>query len=166
MPPSLNMFPLFSSLPLEIRQKIWFYSLPGPRTILITPNPNSLPGKTARGTHLGSESKYVAAPASYGGHQPAILSVNRESRAEARRYLTPLFDTYWNLDIDAPYFELPQGDNSKEEVMLPRAMREAGELDMFKHIAIDWFIWHWEDATRTMEFQRTFGRRLNYFEHP
>lgn len=120
-----------------------------------------------QGTHLGSGSKYVAAPASYGGHQPAILSVNRESRAEARRYLTPLFNAYWNLDIDAPYFELPQGDNSKDDVTLPKEMREAGELDMFKHIAIDWLIWCWERATSTMEFKVTFrGRFDNKYEHP
>jgi hypothetical protein len=93
--------------------------------------------------------------------------VNRESRAEALQYLTPLFDAYWNLEIDTAYFELAQGDNSKEEVTLIREMREAGYLSVFKHIAIDWMLWWWEASTKTMEFQVTFKNRFtNRYEHP
>lgn len=172
---ALKTFPLFSSLPLEIRRKIWFHSLPGPRTLLLglntTPTPSTATQKRLRSVLRSrrpkSSTKYVAAPASYGGHQPSILSVNRESRAEALQYLTPLFDAYWNLEIDTAYFELAQGDNSKEEVTLIREMREAGYLSVFKHIAIDWMLWWWEASTKTMEFQVTFKNRFtNRYEHP
>jgi hypothetical protein len=81
--------------------------------------------------------------------------------------LTPLFGAYWNLEIDAPYFELPEGDNSREEILLIKQMREAGQLDAFKHIAIDWLIWRWKWATHTMEYQVTFGTAVrDAYVHP
>ena len=95
------------------------------------------------------------------GLEPAILSVTRESREEALWYLTPLFYIYWSLEIDAPYFKLPQGDNSREEVTLIKETKENGHLDKFKHIAIHWMLWWWESWTPTMEFQVTFRDHFN-----
>lgn len=144
---TVTNFTLFSALPLEIRQKIWHYAPPGPRVLLVKLKAGS-PQRISRAG--GFKANPTTCPAFYGGHQPAILSVNRESRAEALRYLTPLLETYWNLEIDTPYFELPEGDNSRNEVLLIPQMRQAGQLDTFKHIAIDWMIWRWKASTHSM----------------
>lgn len=160
----MTRFHQFPSLPLEIRQKIWFLALPSPRVLHIKQ-------KAGYPTRISKAGGFTAnpttSPASYGGHHPSVLSVNRESRTEALRSLTPLFGAYWNMDIDAAYFELPEGDNSRNEVLLIAEMRKAGLLDAFKHIAIDFMIWQWRAATYTMEFQVTFGAAVrNVYEHP
>lgn len=149
---SLKEFSLFSSLPLEIRQTIWHYLLPGPRALLITRNTDQYQASRSLAKRLfsiskhrssaRSSSKYAIAKASYGGKQPAALSVNRESRAEALRHLTPLVGIYWNLAIDVPYFELA-GDNISDElgVTLLQEMRLSGQLDIFQGIAVSWALW-------------------------
>lgn len=162
MKTSNEEFTPFLLLPREIRNLIWLYTLPGPRTLLITRNPpprlalrapatakpNTMGKLVAKFRHerpptppqrprLLCSSKYVVAPVSYGGRHPIILSINRESREEALRHLTPLFNAYWNLEIDAPYFEW----DPEEDMLLTREMRLAGELDVFKNLAIDWTIW-------------------------
>jgi hypothetical protein len=160
----MTSFTLFPSLPVELRQKIWLYTLPGPRVLLIKQKAefpktiSKVGGFTAHPT---------TSAAAYGGRHPALLTVNKESRGEALRYLTPLFGAYWNLEIDVPYFELPEGDNSRNEVLLIPEMRKAGLLDAFKHIAIDWMIWQWDMATYTMEYEVSFGTLVrDAYEHP
>jgi hypothetical protein len=150
----LKEFLLFSSLPLEIRQKIWHYSLPGPRALLITRNTAQAQAPPLLSKILFSifkhpssrrpSSKYVVAAASYSGKQPVILSVSHESRVEALCHLTPLLGIYWNLHINMPYFELPVpagNDSSEHAVILIQEMRSAGKLDVFRGIAIDWVLW-------------------------
>lgn len=144
----LTKFTLFPSLPGEIRQQIWLYDLPGPQVMLMrrnlspTPKPRSCYSLRSilRPQKPKYWSKYAVHPASYAGHLPIILSVNRESRAEALLFLTPLFYAYWNLEIDKVYFESSPRHNKGENALtatLLSEMREAGELDMFKHIAIE-----------------------------
>ncbi|KAH8744576.1 hypothetical protein BGZ57DRAFT_719052, partial [Hyaloscypha finlandica] len=118
----LQTFQKFPELPLEVRQKIWRHALPGPRVLQVIREKSS--------------TKYRAKPASYGGHQPSILSVSRESREEALRFLTPVFNAYWNLEIDAPYFEIKSNDD--DAVTRLAQMTRAGMLRDFKNIAIDW----------------------------
>jgi hypothetical protein len=149
-------FPKFPILSLEIRRKIWFHALHVPRVLHILLKPQE-PGLYT----------IVVSPASYGGYQPPLLSVNRESRAEALRYLTPLFGMYWNLEVDAPYFEIPHGDDMREEVTWLRRMRMLGVLAPFKRLAVDWRIWDWGPRGRTMEFRACVPRGLvENYEHP
>lgn len=155
---SLTDFTLFSSLSLEIRQLIWYQSLPGPRALLITrygaqaevqPEASRPLWKTLfakfkpqKTTARRPYPKYTIAAASYGGKQPVALSVSHESRAEALRHLTPVLGIYWNLEIDMPYFEQSVSDVYREDaVTLIKEMRLAGELDIFRGIAIDWVLW-------------------------
>jgi hypothetical protein len=145
-------FPQFALLPIEIRQKIWNYTLPGPRVMLVTRS-DSRPGR------------YVTSNASYGGHHPSALHVNAESRAQALMTLTPLFGAYWNLRIDAPYIEAT--DYSQLSNTQLAEMRLKGVLKKFKHLAIDWTIWQWIIGSDTMEFKCTFGDgRFDSYEHP
>lgn len=145
-------FPQFSLLPIEIRRKIWALSLPGPRVMLVTRS-------------ASYSGKYVTSPASYGGHQPSILHVNSESRAEALTKLTPLFGAYWNLDIDAPYIEAT--DYSQLSNTQLAEMRQKGVLKQFKHLAVDWTIWNWESGSNSMEFRCCFSDgRFDSYEHP
>jgi hypothetical protein len=146
----LQTFQKFPELPFEVRQKIWRHALPGPRALHVIREKNS--------------TKYRAKPASYGGHQPSILSVSRESRKEALRFLTPVFNAYWNLEIDAPYFEIKSNDD--DAVTQLAQMTRAGMLRDFNNIAIDWNLWLWEMATYTMEFKVTFGDRFKGYKHP
>lgn len=157
-------FTCFPALPLEIRQKIWALSLPGPRVLHIKQKTGSV---TRIDRRTAFKANPTTSPASYGGHHPAILSVNQESRAEALRVLIPHLGAFWNLEADTPYFEVPTGDNSRVEVLLIPEMRKAGLLDPFKHIAIDWAIWQWRVMTYTMEWQVTFGAEVrDVYEHP
>ncbi|KAG4432956.1 hypothetical protein IFR05_011551 [Cadophora sp. M221] len=152
--PALEMttsFPQFSNLPLEVRQKIWRETLPGPRVLLIALS-KSKPGTC------------TTKPASYGGRHPALISVDRASRAEGLRFLTPKFNAYWNLEIDTPYFEIK--DDADDNVVILAQLRTAGMLDEFKNIAIDWMLWNWHAATQTMEFKYTFGSRFGAYKHP
>lgn len=167
-----SSFPKFPLLPKEIRQQIWSYSIPGPRVLLVRHrvqthenNPYTLPTRHERCT------RYTTTPASYGGHQPAILHVNQESRNEALRYLTPLWGTYWNLELDAPYFELQETyweikNGEYYNITALPEMTKLGELDRFKNIAIDWTLWAWETETSRPGYQIRFGHRLNGYEHP
>jgi hypothetical protein len=83
---------------------------------------------------------------------------------EALRFLTPVFNVYWNLEIDAPYFEIKSNDD--DAVTQLAQITRAGMLRDFKNIAIDWNLWLWEMATYTMEFKVTFGDRFKDYEHP
>ncbi|PVH69298.1 hypothetical protein DL98DRAFT_177034 [Cadophora sp. DSE1049] len=144
-------FPKFSNFPLEIRQKIWRETLPGPRVMLVT-----LP----KSKHRTATTK----PASYGGRHPALLSVDRVSRAEGLRFLHPKFNAFWNFELDAPYFEIK--DNSDDNVVLLAQLSKEGLLNEFRNIAIDWMLWSWQMATQTMEFRVTFGNKFKDYEHP
>ncbi|KAL2064944.1 hypothetical protein VTL71DRAFT_4084 [Oculimacula yallundae] len=149
-PSPSTMFPQFSHLPLEIRQKIWRETLPEPRIMHIHLSP-SKPGSC------------TTSPASYGGKHPALLHVDKASRAEGLRFLSPKFGAFWNYDIDSPYFEIK--DNADDNVVILSQMRD-GMLDKFKNIAIDWMLWRWQMATYSMEFRVTFRDRFNDYEHP
>jgi hypothetical protein len=154
-------FSLFPKLPLEIRLEIWSLSLPlGPRVLQVI---RTLPPSTSQNRHgtLG-QALYKVRPASYGGHQIPILSVNRESRAEALQYLTLLWGTYWNLELDAPYFEIR--DNWDDCVTLIPELQKQGELDRFKNIAIDWKLWDWNGGRPVRPHQLM--DRFAVYEHP
>ncbi|KAH7314304.1 hypothetical protein BKA65DRAFT_376743, partial [Rhexocercosporidium sp. MPI-PUGE-AT-0058] len=120
-------FPRFSEFPLEIRQKIWRETLPGPRVLLI-------------GISNSKRKSYATKPASYGGHHPALLSVDRASRAEGLRFLTPKLGAFWNFEIDTPYFEIK--DKADDNVVTLAQLRRERILDDFKNIAIDWMLWN------------------------
>jgi hypothetical protein len=145
-------FPQFTLLPIEIRRKIWNYTLPGPRVMLVLRSENR-PGK------------YITTAASYGGHHPVALHVNTESRAEAQMTLKPYFGAYWNLETDALYIEAI--DYAQTSVTQLVEMRKKGVLKGFKHIAVDWTIWRWKVGTSTMEFYHSFrDGRFDSYEHP
>jgi hypothetical protein len=156
-------FSKFPLLPKEIRQQIWYHALPGPRVLLV---------KRSTLTHSnGQYTSNTTAPASYGGHQLPILHVNQESRHEALRYLTPLWDTYWNLSLDTPYFELQETcweikSGEFYAISEMSEMRRWGELDRFKNLAIDWRLWEWEREIQMPDYQSRFGRRFDRYEHP
>lgn len=79
-------FPLFSSLPAEIRLKVWGYCLQSSRTITITcPNP----------TFQTFKPGVVRAPLVFKSDQrpPALLHVNHETRTEALAVYKPYFKT-------------------------------------------------------------------------
>ncbi|CZR61920.1 uncharacterized protein PAC_11817 [Phialocephala subalpina] len=152
----------FSDLPVEIRKKIWLLTLPGPRVLHVVHHPKTI--QTCRHAPSTQSLMPVVTPASYGLHHPAILQVNYESRSIALSKLTKICDVYWNLEIDAPYFEIKDDDD--DAVCLLAEMRKAGELKQFKNIAVDWKLWMWELSTRTMEFRVTFGGRFEGYEHP
>jgi hypothetical protein len=152
-------FSLFPNLPLEIRLEIWRLSLPRARVLQVT---RTLPSSTSHDPHgtLG-QAPYKVRPVSYGGHQIPILSVNRESRAEALRYLTLIWGTYWNLELDAPYFEI-RDDHDNCVTLIPE-LRKKGELDRFKHIAIDWMLW---DFNAHRNWNGIFRPHQLGYEHP
>ena len=149
------IFPKFSNLPLEIRQEIWRETLPGPRVMLVTLSKSKNKKKNGTAT---------TKPASYGGRHPALLSVDRTSRAEGFRFLRPKFNAFWNFELDTPYFEIK--DNSDENVVLLAQLSRQGLLNDFKNIAVDWMVWNWRMATQNMEFRVTFGNKFNDYEHP
>jgi hypothetical protein len=154
-------FSLFPKLPLEIRLEIWRLSLPeGPRVLQAI---RKLPSSTSHDPHgtLG-QAPYKVRPVSYGGHQIPILSVNRESRAEALQYLTLIWGTYWNLELDAPYFEIR--NNWDDCVTLIPELRKKGELDRFKNITIDWMLWDWNGGRPVRPHQ--LRDRFAEYEHP
>lgn len=126
-------FPLFPLLPLEIRLKIWQATFPGPRVLHII-----------RG-YLSSHGYFIVTSASYGGRHPAILSINRESRTEALRVLRPHLGAYWNLEIDAPYFEDNRDGHAwvHEGSELVMEMERRRFLNVFRNIALDCNMWEW-----------------------
>jgi hypothetical protein len=139
---SLETFTLFPLLPFDLRRKIWIEALPGPRAPRIIRNkPKGFVSYVKMIVGTSTPPPFKTCPASYGGHQPAILSVNRESRNEALIFLTFLLGTYWNLKIDTPYFEISGVDCGTDELMLLGEARKHGVLDHFLNIAIDWLIW-------------------------
>jgi hypothetical protein len=167
---SFKKFTLFSSLPLECRQRIWYYALPGPRALLIKRNIHYVPPPKSKIMFSISRrlynpkrwSKYIVDTASWGGRHPVILSVNHESRTEALHHLTFLLGTYWNLDLDSPYFEFSgaQAGDWYRDLMLVKEMRVAGELDAFRNIAFDWdFLFRYQSLTAE-------SGGASKFEHP
>jgi hypothetical protein len=153
---SLRTFTTFPLLPFDLRRKIWIEALPGPRALRIIRNkPKGFLSYVKKIVGTSTPPPFKTCPASYGGHQLAILSVNRESRNEALVFLTFLLGTYWNLKIDAPYFEISGVDCGSDELMLLSEARKHGVLDHFPNIAIDWLIW---DLSRQTSFTD--------YEHP
>jgi len=148
-PPST--FPLFPSLPLEIRLKIWSHALPGSRAIHIYPR---------YGNVTPSLSSLTTVAESYGHRHPSILSVNRESRQEALRYLRPLLRAYWNVEIDIPCFEGPFHQGTLDATTVVRLLRETGELAAFRRLGLDWRMVHDESDDSFWEING-----INY-EHP
>jgi len=123
----LTSFHLFPKLLPELRAQIWEMALPGPRCMQVHRTHYRPPG-------------YKAFPHCYGAQNPVILSVNRESRAEALRHLTLRFSAYWNLKIDTLYLESVQGENQTPVEQL-KLIREGGLLDGFKHLALhEWML--------------------------
>lgn len=86
---------------------------------------------------------------------PIALVVNSESREEALRYLTPVFNCYWNLTIDVLYIEPPPGTNASKAMEQIHDMRIQGLLNDFKNLALDWHCWyisrleHWYVISRS-----------------
>lgn len=89
--------------------------------------------------------------------------MNGESREVALRKLSLLWGVYWNLPIDAPYFEIKYYDN--EDTLLLTRMAQKGVLAPFKHIAVDSSLFMWHIAL-TMEFKTCMHGRFNGFIEP
>ncbi|KAE9379376.1 hypothetical protein N431DRAFT_553610 [Stipitochalara longipes BDJ] len=94
LPPPLTEFHLFNKLPPELQQRIWKFSLPGPRTIFLT-------------SPKGRSGLEIFQPKS---RPPAILQVCAQSRAVALRILQPAFEnpvhlrgayTFFDFEIDS-----------------------------------------------------------------
>lgn len=88
----------------------------------------------------GPDSEYKTSIYSYGGAHPSILSVNRDSRSEALRHLTPKFKAYWNLEIDYLYIDVKRWGKDDSQNQLADMTRR-GLLDDIKHLALDSAIW-------------------------
>lgn len=140
----------FTNLPLELRKKIWVLALPDPRVLHVVRRPNPPNGIPKDDAYT---EKYKVTPTSYGGHHPAILSVNREARAETLPHFVLIFGTYWNLEIDTPYIETK--DYYQDALTQVAQMRLGGYLDSFKNIAIDVMFW------TTRPVQPGIGRSIN-----
>jgi hypothetical protein len=118
----------FSSLPIEIRQKIWGLTLPASRIIRVIPvslTSKATPAKASTPT-------YKSLASSWGGIVPQALHINRESRSFAFTHLTECFNCYWNFDIDILYVETPflgQIDAASKQLY---DMRKRGLLDGVK----------------------------------
>jgi hypothetical protein len=98
---TLTSFPIFPTLPIEIRLKIWGIVLSTPRTVPMTCNKEPLhPGKRRAAKSFTS----TCPP-------PALLHVNRETRYESLNIYAPHFKhplspiaTYLNLSLDTIKF--------------------------------------------------------------
>lgn len=114
---TLRSFSRFKSLPPEIRSLIWLLTLPGPRIVPILSY-----GKVPWDIKAWDQTFHR-----YAFHSPAkppvTLFVNRESRAEARRFYTLTFGSpslgipnsvWFNYAIDTLYFEF---DCPNEDLM-------------------------------------------------
>jgi len=121
--PPLTTFHLFPSLIPELRDQIWALTLPGPRVMQI------YWATSFRTTNHA----YTTFPNSYGGAHPAILSVNQEARATARRHLTLRFNAYWNLSIDTVYIEKKKIKQGIEQMGFDhlKDLATRGLLDVF-----------------------------------
>jgi len=132
----------FGDLPFELRAKIWKYTIPGPRILHVVHDyvhrSEALPY---------GEREFRATPASYGLHHPVVLSVNRESRKEALRFLVKHIGAYWNMETDIAYFEnLEAGHGEKVETF--SEMYRAKLIAPFHNIALDATIWTWFASAR------------------
>lgn len=157
LPPYHTSFPQFTQLIPEIRAKIWALLLPPPRVILVqqvtklieagsapnstTPTPFgvTLRSISTPNQEVGFEKEYRASSISYGGKQPVLLSICKESREEALRTLTLRFKTYWNFKEDYLYIE-----SRREQVLedMPGNMRKKGLLDGVSNLAFDIDMFH------------------------
>jgi len=145
--PSPRTFALFPQLAPELRDEIWRLALPGPRIIQLHTEVDIW------SLHLlGCPLEYFTVDhRSYGGHHPAILSVNRESRSVALRHLTKRFHCYWNLKTDVAYIAMGTcRDRSGaafrhlgelDDCMLEE-VRSMRLLDGFRNLAIDCGLWN------------------------
>lgn len=68
------------------------------------------------------------------------------------------------MQTDIPYLECKFEE--EDAITQLAEMRQAGELDRFKRVALDWMYWKWQLSTQTMEFRATFGNRFAEYEHP
>lgn len=146
--PCHTSFPQFTRLLPEIRAKIWALLLPPPRVISIkqiwksisAQNSTTIPtrfGVTLKSTPTANgavvEKAYRACPISYGGKQPILLSICKESHEEALRSLTLRFETYWNFEQDYLYVEARP--YTSENTL--GYMRKEGLLAEVKNLAFD-----------------------------
>jgi hypothetical protein len=112
-----------------------------------TKPPKNSPSATGP-SYSAIKTEYTTSPSSYGAEPPAILSVNRESRAVALCHLAAKFNCYWNLEIDTLYIEVKRwgADEAMKQLW---DMRTRGLLDGFRHLSLDCDIWssskpeHW-----------------------
>lgn len=147
----------FSTLPLEIKQRIWKLTLPASRIIRVIPaTPTSKEESTenpASSSNTASSSSpislpdlpatpsYKTLPASWGGTIPQALHINSESRAFALTLLTERFNCYWNFNIDLLYVELPFLGQAGAASKQLYDMWKRGLLNGVKHLAVDWEMW-------------------------
>ncbi|KAG4420692.1 hypothetical protein IFR04_006180 [Cadophora malorum] len=84
VPIIFDKFTLFPKLPAEMRCKIWFYSLPGPRVVEID---------WVRGAEwvCRSESQFIPS---------GLLSANKESRDEFLKYYSPFLELAIPVKVD------------------------------------------------------------------
>ena len=129
---TLTTFPLFPTLPIEIRLKIWSIALSHPRMLTIKCNKEPYqPFKPRAVVSWTSDSP-----------PPSLLSVNRETRYEALALYAPYFRTLfapnriyirWELDVvrfaDGVIMYL--GD--KERGLIQRMVLETKDCGYFGH---------------------------------
>ncbi|KAF7955691.1 hypothetical protein EAE96_004617 [Botrytis aclada] len=117
-------FHLFQNLPIELRKRIWWYSLPGPRVIQLY---------------------WVEGECWSNGEQPAALHICQESRGTALedyklafRSESSLATTYFDYNVDTLY--LGVGSVPHRGVEIVRMLRDGisrCDLDLVQHVAVD-----------------------------
>lgn len=153
----------FSTLPIEVKEKIWKLTFPASRIIrvILAQQDSEKPASSSQTSALKSAEstlesklntvlslsptsegqKYKTLVASWGGIFPQVLHTDRVSRALALRHFTERFDCYWNFDVDIVYVELPFLGHIDAANKQLYDMRLQGLLDGVKHLAVDWEMW-------------------------
>ncbi|KAE9371143.1 hypothetical protein N431DRAFT_294227, partial [Stipitochalara longipes BDJ] len=146
-------FPQFNKLPLEIREQIWEFSLPGPRVVTLD---------TSRDTPVPERLCFSRV---FKARNPVLLSTCRESRAVAKRRYKLAFGTgnvYFDFEggdilyfgpecfdgrildqpwewIPRPYWALHEREPRGEKVQLEEELRR--DLEAVRHLAISRNLW-------------------------
>ncbi|KAH7377499.1 hypothetical protein BKA64DRAFT_253319 [Cadophora sp. MPI-SDFR-AT-0126] len=133
-------FTLFSNLPSELRIKIWYYSLPGPRI-----------NEAACRQGLSTISSFSF----NGAHPPSVFRVCRESRDVALCVYKPLFEhdilrnrilgdrlntlplTYIDLAHDTIYVSMPHDLDDRRRLVYPEFAQRYPDITSVQSIAVD-----------------------------
>ncbi|KAG0647461.1 hypothetical protein D0Z07_6728 [Hyphodiscus hymeniophilus] len=108
---SLDSFPQFKKLPLELRLQIWNAALPGPRVVRVRTRPIRFYNRDYDSDNIEAMMMHAFFSCT---SPPTILFVNRESREEAQLTYKLAFGcqkldipnmVYFNFELDTLYFE-------------------------------------------------------------